>query len=56
MRSRGKRWGENMEAASLRLTSKLIYNEGIEYALHRKRTTREYPNNTDAPSSKIFKI
>src|SRR5277367_5864450 len=56
MRSRGKRRGENMEAAALRLTSKLIYDEGIEYALHKKRSTREYPINTDAPKGEIFKI
>ena len=56
MRSRGKRQGKNTAAASLRLTSKLIYDEGIEYALHRKRSTREYPINTDAPKGEIFKI
>jgi hypothetical protein len=56
MRSRGKRRGENTEAAYLRSTSKLIYDEGIEYALHRKRSTREYPINTDAPKGEIFKI
>ena len=56
MWSRGKRQGENMEAVSWRLTSKLIYNERIEDALHRKRTTRKYPTNTDALRGKIFKI
>ena len=58
MRSIGnhKRWGENTEAAPLRLTSKLIYDEGIEYTLHKKRSTREYPINTDAPKGEIFKI
>jgi len=56
MRSRGRRRGENTEAASLRLTWKLICEEGIEYALHRKRSTREYPINTDTPKGEIFKI
>jgi len=47
---------KNTAAASLRLTSKLIYDEWIEYILHRKRSTREYPINTDAPKGEIFKI
>ena len=34
----------------------MIYNEGIEYALHRKRSTREYTINTDTPKGEIFKI
>ena len=55
MRSRGKRQGKNAAATFLRLTSKSIYVEGIEYVLHRKRGTREYPINTDAPKGEIFK-
>ena len=56
MRSRGKRRRENMEAASLRLTSKLIYEEGNEYALHRKKTTKKYPIKKDAPRGEVFEI
>jgi len=34
----------------------LIYDEGIDYALHKKRSTRKYPINTDAPKCEIFRI
>ena len=51
-----KRRGEDTEAASSRLTSKLIYNKGNEYALHKKRMTKKYPINKAAPRGEIFKI